>query len=129
VHLRLDPGVIVNAVRAQISRVLTNLLDNAQRHANHAVWTEVHNCDGRAELSVSDDGEGIAEIDRERIFQRFTRLDAARSRDHGGTGLGLAIAREIADAHCGTLDIEDSSTGGSRFVLRLPLATPLPDKT
>jgi signal transduction histidine kinase len=127
VQLGLDPGAIVNAVRAQIVRVLTNLLDNAQRHARHRVRAEVHSNGGTAELSVSDDGAGIAEADRERIFQRFTRLDAARSRDHGGTGLGLAIAREIAHAHCGTLDLEDSSAEGSRFVLRLPLATPLAD--
>ncbi|MBC6457234.1 HAMP domain-containing histidine kinase [Actinomadura sp. HBU206391] len=128
VHLRLDPGAIVNAVRAQVLRVLTNLLDNAQRHARHAVWTEVRHNGGKAELSVMDDGDGIAEVDRERVFQRFTRLDSARSRDHGGTGLGLAIAREIAHAHCGTLDVEESPTGGSRFVLRLPLAMPLPDE-
>jgi signal transduction histidine kinase len=75
-----------------------------------------------AELVVRDDGEGIAEADRERIFQRFTRLDAARRRDHKGVGLGLAIASDIAGAHFGTLQVGDSAIGGARFELRLPLA-------
>ncbi|MBC6469314.1 HAMP domain-containing histidine kinase [Actinomadura alba] len=126
VELHLDPTVTIHAVRPQIHRALANLLDNAQRHARHAVCVEVHHSGDHAELTVNDDGEGIAEADRERIFQRFTRLDTARSRDHGGTGLGLTIARDIAHAHHGTLRIEDSPTGGAQFVLRLPLQTPDP---
>jgi signal transduction histidine kinase len=122
VELRLVPDANVSSVRVQIIRVLTNLLDNAQRHAERMVQVEV-TCDAEtAELSVSDDGEGIAEVDRERIFDRFSRLDAARRRDCSGTGLGLAIAREIAQAHHGTLDAGNSSIGGARFALRLPLA-------
>lgn len=121
VALRLEPGVTVNAVPTQISRVLTNLLDNAQRHAEQTVQIEVSRKGDSAELAVADDGDGIAEADRERIFQRFTRLNAARSRDHKGTGLGLAIARDIVQAHFGTLQVEDSA-GGARFALRLPLA-------
>jgi anti-sigma regulatory factor (Ser/Thr protein kinase) len=113
--------VTVNAVSTQISRVITNLLDNAQRHAEQTVQIQVSRKGDSAELAVTDDGDGIAEADRERIFQRFTRLGAARSRDHKGTGLGLAIARDIAQAHFGTLQVEDSA-GGARFVLRLPLA-------
>jgi signal transduction histidine kinase len=124
VQLRLDPQIMLDAVPTQISRVLANLLDNAQRHAEHAVLTEVHRNGDWAELAVTDDGQGVAEADRERIFQRFTRLDTARSRNKGGTGLGLAIARDIAHAHQGTLHIEDPPGGGARFVLRLPLADP-----
>ncbi|GLW07779.1 hypothetical protein Misp01_29090 [Microtetraspora sp. NBRC 13810] len=121
VELRSCSEAYVNTVRVQIIRLLTNLLDNAQRHAKGRVRVEV-TCDAQvAELSVSDDGEGIAEADRERIFDRFSRLDAARSRDCSGTGLGLAIAREIAQAHHGTLDAGDSAIGGARFALRLPL--------
>ncbi|WP_326643836.1 HAMP domain-containing histidine kinase [Streptosporangium sp. NBC_01755] len=124
VQLRLAPGVNVNTVRLQLARVLTNLLDNAQRHAERVVRVEVTRNAHTAELAVSDDGAGIAEADRERIFERFTRLDAARSRDRGGTGLGLAIAREIAEGHRGTLQAEDSPIGGACFVLRLPLTDP-----
>ncbi|MEU3165412.1 HAMP domain-containing sensor histidine kinase [Streptosporangium sp. NPDC006930] len=126
VQLRLVPGVNVNTVRLQLARVLANLLDNAQRHAKRVVRVEVTHNAHTAELSVSDDGAGIAEADRERIFERFTRLDAARSRDRGGTGtgLGLAIAREIAEGHRGTLSVQDSPIGGACFVLRLPLTEP-----
>jgi signal transduction histidine kinase len=122
VRLRLEPGVTVDGVRSQLSRLVANLLDNAQRHAGHAVQVEVCRGGAGAELSVSDDGTGIPLAERERVFERFTRLDSARSRDHGGTGLGLAIAHEIAIAHGGTLRVTDSPEGGARFVLRLPLA-------
>jgi signal transduction histidine kinase len=124
VRLRLEPGVTVNAVPTQMVRVLTNLLDNAQRHAERTVRIQVGRKGECAELVVADDGDGIAEADRQRIFQRFTRLDAARSRDHEGTGLGLAIASEIAQAHFGTLQVEGPPTRGARLVLRLPLVEP-----
>jgi signal transduction histidine kinase len=126
VHLHLTGGMAVEAVSTHISRALTNLLDNAQRHAKQSVRIELRrSADGarQAELIVIDDGDGIAEADRERIFQRFTRMDAARSRDHGGTGLGLAIARDIAHAHRGTLHVEGQPDGGARFILRLPLTS------
>ncbi|WP_214416781.1 sensor histidine kinase [Sphaerisporangium fuscum] len=122
VRLHLAPGVVVNAVETQITRVLTNLLDNAQRHAKSTVLVEVRRDGDAAELIVSDDGDGIAEADRERIFERFTRLDASRCRDRGGTGLGLAIVRDIAHAHRGTIGVGSSEWGGARFSLRLPLA-------
>jgi signal transduction histidine kinase len=120
VRLRVESGVIVNAVRPQILRVLMNLVDNAQRHARHSVEVHLRRDDGYVELSVTDDGPGILASDRERIFERFTRLDTARSRDHGGTGLGLAIARDIAHAHGGTLVAAESPVGGARFVFRIP---------
>ncbi|WP_204071471.1 sensor histidine kinase [Planotetraspora phitsanulokensis] len=122
VRLRLNAGVTVQAVPIRISRLLTNLLDNAQRHARRLVEVQVGTDDDHAVLTVTDDGEGVAESERERIFQRFTRLTAARRLDHTGTGLGLAIARDIAHAHIGSLHAEESETGGARFVLRLPLA-------
>ncbi|MET7326549.1 HAMP domain-containing sensor histidine kinase [Nonomuraea sp. NPDC005650] len=120
VQVELAEGVQVEGVRLQLARVLTNLLDNAQRHAEHTVQVEVHKEGAHtALLAVENDGVEIAEGDRERIFQRFTRLDAARSRDAGGTGLGLAIARDVAVAHGGQITVEDRA-GGARFVLRLP---------
>ncbi|TQS23214.1 HAMP domain-containing histidine kinase [Microbispora hainanensis] len=120
VRLRITHGAIVTAVPSQISRVLTNLLNNAQRHSRRVVCVEVRVDPASVEIAVSDDGPGIAEADRERVFQRFTRLDDARRLDSLGTGLGLAIARDIAQAHQGTLGVEESTAGGARFVLRLP---------
>ncbi|MFG1709963.1 ATP-binding protein [Nonomuraea sp. M3C6] len=122
IRLDLEPGVTVDAVPTRICRVLSNLLDNARRHAAHEVVVRVRRSGDGAELSVTDDGPGVPEAERENIFQRFARLDTARSRGHGGVGLGLAIARDIAHAHHGTLHVEDASPHGARFVLRLPLA-------
>ncbi|NUR84117.1 MAG: HAMP domain-containing protein [Nonomuraea sp.] len=118
-RVELAEGVVVEAVRLQLARVLTNLLDNAQRHAETMVRVVVAREGATAVLAVENDGQEIAECDRERIFERFTRLDAARSRDAGGTGLGLAIARDVAMAHRGSVCVEDCE-GGARFVLRLP---------
>ncbi|SDL38390.1 His Kinase A (phospho-acceptor) domain-containing protein [Nonomuraea maritima] len=125
VGLRLERGVTVEAVPIRISRLLTNLLDNAQRHARHLVEIVVTSDGDSAELTVSDDGDGIAEEERDLVFQRFTRLKAARLLDGAGTGLGLAIARDIAHAHVGSLHVRDAEAGGACFVLRLPLAGPI----
>ncbi|MFC5749236.1 sensor histidine kinase [Actinomadura rugatobispora] len=121
VHTSLDPGVAVRGVRMQLVRLLGNLLDNAERYAGGKVEIEVDSQNGHARLTVTDDGAGVPPEDRERVFERFTRLDSARSRGSGGTGLGLAIAREIAQAHGGSLRIEDHPQG-ARFALSLPLA-------
>jgi signal transduction histidine kinase len=104
---------------AQLGRALGNLLDNAVRHARGAVTLTLAEHDGTAVLTVADDGPGIPVEERERVFERFTRLDDARSAD-GGAGLGLAIAREIAERHGGSLALTDSGSG-ARFVLRLPV--------
>ncbi|MFD7700415.1 sensor histidine kinase [Streptomyces caelestis] len=112
----------VTGSRGQLGRVLANLLDNAGRHARERVTVTVRREGGRAVVAVADDGDGVAEADRERIFQRFVRLDAARSRDDGGAGLGLAIARDVAVRHGGTLTAGAAPTGGALFELRLPLA-------
>jgi len=98
-------------------------LDNAQRHARPEVSVAVRREGEGLALAVSDDGDGVPEGERERIFERFVRLDAARSRDEGGAGLGLAIARDVAERHGGTLRAEAPSRGGATFVLRLPLAS------
>ena len=117
----LHQGVMVEGVRMQLLRVLDNLLDNAEAYGGGTIDVVVYQQSGSAVLMVTDRGPGIPPEDRERVFERFTRLEAARSRTTGGTGLGLAIARDIAAAHGGTLRIEDSKVG-ARFVLRLPLA-------
>ncbi|MFI6595163.1 sensor histidine kinase [Nonomuraea sp. NPDC050536] len=117
---RLQHDVVVEGDRLRLARLLTNLLDNAERHAEDTITVSVAKRDGHAVVEVNDDGAGIAPEHREVVFQRFARLDASRNRDAGGTGLGLPIAREVANAHGGSLAIEDSDTG-ARFVLRLPM--------
>ncbi|MFB6552180.1 sensor histidine kinase [Streptomyces sp. NPDC056405] len=112
--------VTVAGSRGQLGRVLANLLDNAQRHARSAVEVSVRRDGDAAVVAVADDGEGVPAADRERIFERFVRLDAARSRDDGGAGLGLAIARDVAVRHGGTLTVHEAPAGGALFELRLP---------
>ncbi|WP_408993841.1 ATP-binding protein [Streptomyces sp. 1268] len=110
----------VNGSRGQLSRVIGNLLDNAQRHAEGSVAVSVA-ADGRGvRVEVRDDGAGVPEEERERIFERFVRLDDARSRDDGGAGLGLAIARDVAARHGGTLTVHRADEGGAAFRLWLP---------
>ncbi|WP_440065032.1 ATP-binding protein [Streptosporangium sp. OZ121] len=121
VRLNVEPAVTVEAAPWQLARLLANLLDNARRHATRRLQVDLRRAGGHAELAVADDGKGIAPADRERVFQRFVRLDTARSRGRGGTGLGLAIARDIAQAHRGSLHVEDVTEGGACFVLRIPL--------
>lgn len=104
----------------QLRRVLRNLLDNAERHARTTVTVSVTSGDGAVELTVDDDGPGIPLEARERVFERFTRLDDARDRGSGGTGLGLAIARAIVAGHGGTIEVADGA-GGARLLVRLPL--------
>ncbi|MFI0484373.1 sensor histidine kinase [Actinomadura sp. 9N215] len=117
----IQEGVTVLGDRLRLVRLLTNLLDNAERHAEAQVDITVRREDSVAVLEVRDDGAGIAEGDRDLVFQRFARLEASKARDPAGTGLGLPIAREIARLHGGTLTIEDSAEGrGARFVLRIP---------
>ncbi|WP_421740191.1 ATP-binding protein [Cellulomonas sp.] len=101
---------------AAVGRVLRNLVDNAVRHAVDRV--EVVVADGS--VRVDDDGAGVAQADRERVFERFVRLDEARERDAGGSGLGLAIAREIAREQGGDVVLGDADLGGLRAELRLP---------
>ncbi|MET9136043.1 sensor histidine kinase [Streptomyces parvulus] len=115
-------AVAVAGSRGQLGRVLANLLDNAQRHARSAVVVSVRRDGGLAVVGVADDGDGVPEADRERIFERFVRLDDARSRDDGGAGLGLAIARDVAVRHGGTLTVHGGPAGGALFELRLPAA-------
>ncbi|MBT2368583.1 HAMP domain-containing histidine kinase [Streptomyces sp. ISL-10] len=122
VEVRAEDGLEVVGSRGQLARVLRNLLDNAQRHAAASVTASVREDRGRVVFAVGDDGSGVPEEQRERIFERFVRLDDARSRDEGGAGLGLAIARDVARHHDGTLTVSRSPAGGALFELRLPRA-------
>ncbi len=110
----------VQARPAELRRIVQNLLDNALRHAHRQVALEVRADESRAELVVLDDGAGVAAADRERIFERFTRLDEARQRATGGTGLGLAIARELTEQVGGTLTVGQHADGRTAFVATFP---------
>ncbi|MET9687899.1 ATP-binding protein [Streptomyces sp. NPDC006514] len=122
VALRLDAQAPVPASGdpARLERALANLVDNALRYARAEVVVRAAAHDGWAVLEVTDDGPGIPEADRDRVFERFVRLDADRGRASGGTGLGLAIAREIARAHGGDVRALPAPAGGARLVLRIP---------
>ena len=104
----------------QLARAIDNVVDNAQRHATSTVAFELTERDGRSELVISDDGPGVAEGDRQRVFTRFTRLDMSRSRDSGGSGLGLAIVHDIVTRHHGTVEFDVNSHGGARIVMSFP---------
>jgi signal transduction histidine kinase len=127
--LRVDTTAVsagrVDGDAAGLRRVLRNLGDNAARHAADHLALSVAEGDGLVVLVVDDDGPGIPEADRERVFERFVRLDDARARDDGGSGLGLAIVAELVAAHGGTVAVASSPLGGARVQVALPrLADP-----
>lgn len=100
----------------EIRAVVRNLLDNAERHAGRSIVVGLGATPEFAELVVSDDGDGIPVPDRERIFERFFRLQAARDRDSGGAGLGLAIVRDVAVSHGGRAWVANTATGAELHV-------------
>jgi signal transduction histidine kinase len=102
----------------QLARAVRNVLDNAERHATTTITVALSEADGQAVLTVADDGAGIPPAERAKVFERFTRLDEARSRDAGGTGLGLAITREIVERHHGSIFLADREP--TTFVIELP---------
>ena len=104
-----------------LTRLVRNLIDNAARHTATDVHVALRRNGQSATLDVDDNGPGVPPADRERIFQRFTRIDEARGRTDGGAGLGLAIAREVARAHGGDVRCDDSPRGGARFTVTLPV--------
>ena len=121
-------GSDIAAARVQgdprlLGRVVRNLADNAARHAASQVAIGVRVTDGRAVLTVDDDGSGIPPSERSRVFERFVRLDEGRARDAGGSGLGLAIVAGVVRAAGGTVSVGDSPLGGARFTVRLPAAS------
>ena len=109
---------------AQLVRAIRNLLDNASRFATSRVTVSLGEVGDRAVLTIADDGPGIPEADRQRVFERFTKLDDARTSGRGGTGLGLAITREIIVAHGGSISIDGTShEDGTHMVVSLPTST------
>jgi signal transduction histidine kinase len=104
----------------QLAQMVRNLVDNAVRHARSQVAVAVRIDGDDVLLLVDDDGDGVPEPERERIFERFARLDDGRARDAGGAGLGLALVQRVATAHGGTVSVMTSDLGGARFEVRLP---------
>ena len=118
--LAASARLLVRGRHDDLRRVLGNLVDNAVRHARTAVSVTAYEDGRRVVVEVSDDGGGIPRADRERVFERFTRLDEGRARDAGGSGLGLAIAREVARRDGGDVELSESATGGltARLLVR-----------
>ena len=104
----------------QLARAIRNLTDNAARYADQRVTLTLAEHDHTAVLTVADDGPGIPQEQHQRVFERFTRLDDARSSTTGGTGLGLAITMDIVRRHHGTITIDPEHQPGTRFVITLP---------
>ena len=119
VRAELEPTRVSGDTDALL-RVVRNLIDNSARHAANEVAVTVGTHDGMAEIVIGNDGPPIPADDRDRIFDRFVRLDDSRSRTGGGTGLGLSIARDIVAAHGGTLTVDPLDAGAAMRV-RLPL--------
>jgi signal transduction histidine kinase len=115
-------AVVVPGDADDLARAVGNVVDNAARYARAGIWIEVALRDGHGVLAVADDGPGIPEADRERVFERFTRLDDGRARDAGGLGLGLSMVKTIVERHGGTVEVADAPIGGARFAVRLPAA-------
>lgn len=105
----------------RLGQAVRNLVDNAARHAATSVRLTLTSSESEAIIWVDDDGPGVPIAERERIFERFVRLDEARTRDQGGSGLGLAITRTTLRAHGGDVAVVDGPEGWCRFELRLPL--------
>ena len=116
---RVDRPAFVVGRSSQLRRVITNLTDNALAACREVAEGSVRLEGDDVTLRVDDDGPGIAPADRERAFDRFVRLDEARTAERG-TGLGLAIVREIVREHNGHVEIGDSPSGACRVTLRLP---------
>lgn len=113
----LDNTMTVQGDEAHLRRMLRNLVHNAEQHATTHVSVELTERAHEVTLKVSDDGPGIAPQDRQRVFERFVRLDDARTRDSGGTGLGLAIVHDIVDRHDGHIRIDGVEPHGTTIVV------------
>lgn len=126
IHNRQPEALSVFGDYDQLMTAIRNLIDNAVTYSpdGSTVWVEVTKHEDVVHISVSDQGTGIAEEDRERIFERFYRVDSARSRATGGTGLGLSIVKHTISNHGGEIMVESALDQGSTFIIRLPELDP-----
>jgi len=113
--------VVVHADVRRLEQMLTNLIDNGIKFSReHGTVTIAHESGARDKILVRDNGEGIPAQHLERLFERFYRVDRARSREMGGTGLGLAIVKHLALLHGGEVTVTSELGKGSTFIIHLP---------
>lgn len=122
VHVELDPSARVRADRKALEQVLVNLIENAVKYTPRGgnVWLAAAPAGGLLRIRVADDGPGIAAAHRTRIFERFYRVDAGRSREAGGTGLGLSIVKHLVESMGGQVGVDANEPAGSVFWIDLP---------
>jgi signal transduction histidine kinase len=116
----VDGRAMVDGDPEQFHRMVRNLMHNAEEHAEHRVTVTVTNGASTVRLQIADDGPGIPVDQRRTVFERFVRLDTARTRDTGGTGLGLAIVNDVVTSHGGSITVTDSDPHGATFTIELP---------
>jgi two-component system OmpR family sensor kinase len=110
----------VTGDRRLLMRAVGNVLRNAEKYAKSRIILSARSTGPALEIAVEDDGPGVPEAERERIFEPFYRLDRSRDRATGGFGLGLSIARKAVEVHGGTIRVESPAAGGARVVIALP---------
>ncbi len=120
----IQPAFTAQAAPRHLARVIHNLLRNACRYSEQEIQVFLKTDQNNVIIHIDDDGIGIPESERERIFDAFARLDDSRNRQSGGHGLGLAIAKRIIEAHNGTITISNAPLGGARFTLIWPISQP-----
>ncbi len=120
---KIDPAITLTGDKVKLEQVIYNLVENAIKYTpdGGAITVTMNRRGGQAVLSVRDNGVGIPEADQKHIFERFYRVDKARSRETGGTGLGLSIVRQLVALHGGTITVDSQPGSGSTFTVKLPL--------
>jgi two-component system, OmpR family, phosphate regulon sensor histidine kinase PhoR len=124
VEVELEDDLAIRGDASALDQILVNLVDNAVKYtaAGGHVWISAHKVDGQIRFEVSDDGPGVAPHQRERVFERFYRVDPGRSREQGGTGLGLAIVKHLVEAMAGRIGVDSNQPTGALFWFELPAA-------
>lgn len=130
VEVAVPSTIAVTADPKALDQILVNLIDNGVKYtrADGHVWVEAREVNDAVRIEVRDDGPGIADKHRERVFERFYRADPSRSREAGGTGLGLSIVKHLVESMGGEVGVEPNAPRGSIFWLRLPRATEQPSR-
>ena len=116
--------VTVECDPEQLHRMIRNLLHNAEEHAEHRITVTLTKANALVRLQIADDGPGVPAALRGIVFERFVRVDTARTRDTGGTGLGLAIVADVVASHHGSIAVTDSDPHGATFTVELPVHQP-----